>query len=30
MKPNNSLNDSRNEFNKHYDKAVNDMLFLKD
>ncbi len=30
MKPNNSFNDSRNEFNKHYDEAVNDILFLKD
>jgi hypothetical protein len=30
MKPNNSFNDKRNEFNKHYDEAVNDILFLKD
>jgi hypothetical protein len=32
MKLNNKdlSNDSRNEFNKHYDEAVNDILFLKD
>ena len=30
MKPNNSFNDSRNEFNKHYDSAINDILFLND
>jgi hypothetical protein len=30
MNNNDSSNDSRNEFNKHYDAAINDILFLKD
>jgi hypothetical protein len=30
MNKNDSFNDTRNEFNKHYDEAVNDILFLKD
>ena len=30
MNKNDSFNDTRNEFNRLYDEAVNDILFLKD
>ena len=30
MNKNDSFNDTRNEFNKHYDEAINDILILKD
>ena len=30
MNKNDSFNDTRNEFNKLYDEAINDILFLKD